>query len=163
MRRIALSHWTDPLQASYRLSSPADFHRIYAIEVACFQPPFRFTRRYLHSLMEQPHSATWVAEVEGSMAGFAIVEWTCEEDETLAYIPTLEVLPSWRKRGIGRELLSRLEASARQAGAGILWLNVDATNSGAIRLYEASGFHCRGRQENYYPHGRAALVYSKPL
>jgi ribosomal protein S18 acetylase RimI-like enzyme len=40
---------------------------------------------------------------------------------------------------------------------------VEAANVGAIRLYETQGYSCLGRQENYYPLGRAALIYKKRL
>jgi ribosomal protein S18 acetylase RimI-like enzyme len=68
-----------------------------------------------------------------------------------------------RGRGVGRELLGRIESSARRAGAGLIWLHVEETNAAALRLYEAQGYRCEGRQENYYPQGRAALIYLKRL
>jgi ribosomal protein S18 acetylase RimI-like enzyme len=40
---------------------------------------------------------------------------------------------------------------------------VDAENASAIRLYERQGYVCEVREENYYPQGRAALIYAKPL
>jgi len=45
----------------------------------------------------------------------------------------------------------------------LIWLHVDVTNAGAIRLYEVHGYRCEGREENYYPRGRAALIYVKRL
>jgi ribosomal-protein-alanine N-acetyltransferase len=68
-----------------------------------------------------------------------------------------------RGRGVGGALLGSIEDSARAAGAGLIWLHVEATNAAAIRLYEAQGYACDGRQENYYPQGRAALIYVKRL
>ena len=97
------------------------------------------------------------------MLGFAIVEWTAEPDLITAYIPTIEVLPEHRKRGLGAELLRRLEESAVEAGAGLIWLHVDAENDAAIRLYRAAGYQRSGRQEHYYGRYRAAEVYMKTL
>jgi len=42
-------------------------------------------------------------------------------------------------------------------------LHVDALNTAAIALYERCGYTCQGRRENFYPKGRAALVYVKVL
>jgi len=148
---------------NYRLYLPEDFDRLYSIEETCFQPPFRFGRRYMRNLAGSAHTAAWIAEEDGRMAGFAIAEWNRESGGMAAYIQTLEVLPEARGQGAGGELLDRIEGSARAADAELIWLHVDAENAGAIRLYEAKGFRCEGREENYYPKGRAALVYVKKL
>ena len=97
------------------------------------------------------------------MSGFAIVEWNLELDEVVAYIQTIEVIPDMRDCGVGRELLTRIEGSARSKGACAIRLHVEVTNAGAIRLYEAHGYRCDGREENYYPLDRAALIYEKRL
>ncbi|MGB7547149.1 MAG: N-acetyltransferase [Terracidiphilus sp.] len=147
----------------YRLYASEDFGALYAIEETCFQPPFRFGRGYMRHLVERPNTATWIAEENGTMAGFAIVEWTRKTGGAIAYIQTIEVTPEQRGGGIGAELLRRVEGSARAADAAVLWLHVDAGNTRAIRLYEAQGYFCEGRQEDYYAPGRAALIYRKVL
>jgi [ribosomal protein S18]-alanine N-acetyltransferase len=148
---------------TFRLYTPDDFSQLYAIEVLCFQPPFRFGRRYMRQLVQARNTATWIAEEDGHMTGFAIVEWGREEEEIHAYIQTIEVKPEVRSKGIGRQLLSRVEDSAGDAHAVKIWLHVDATNKGAIRLYEAAGYFAVGREENYYAQGRDAFIYSKPM
>ena len=147
----------------YRPYKPEDFDQLYALEELCFEPPSRFSRHIMRQLISRANAATWIAEEDGQMAGFAIVEWASQRSGITAYIQTLEVAPEARGRGVGRELLSRIEGSARDAGAGKIWLHVEAANAGAIRLYEAHGYRCEGRQENYYPLGRAALIYVKRL
>jgi ribosomal protein S18 acetylase RimI-like enzyme len=146
-----------------RLYQPDDFPQLYAIEELCFQPPHRFSWRYLRSTVRRANAATWIAEEDGQLKGFAIVVWTQRKSEITAYIQTIEVAPEARRSGVGRELLRRIEDSARAAGAALIWLHVEAVNTAAIHLYEAQGYHCKGRRENYYPEGHAALIYSKPL
>ena len=147
----------------YRPYQPADFAALYAIEESCFQPPLRFSRRYMRQLVLNPNAATWIAEKDGRMAGFAIVEWVQDEGATFAYIQTIEVAAEQRCKGIGGELLRRVEASARGAGANAIWLHVDAENSVAICLYECHGYAVQGKSEHYYARNRSALVYSKIL
>ncbi len=152
----------------YRPFRPSDFAELYAIEKACFEPPLRFPRSYMRSLVESPAAATWIAEKEGGgIVGFAIVEWFTEARSfthiQTAYIQTIEVAPGNRKQGIGAELLWRVEDSSRAAGASLIWLHVDAENASAIRLYEAHGYSYQSKEENYYAQSRPALVYSKPL
>lgn len=155
IRYISLVH--------YRLYQSGDFEHLYAIEEACFQPPLRFPRGYMRRLVTSADAATWIAEDNGRLAGFAIVEWAGDEFGIAAYIQTLEVAQEQRGQGIGSELMRRMESSARQAGASLIWLHVDAENAGAIRLYEAHGYRFEGRQEGYYTNRHDALIYAKRL
>jgi len=147
----------------YRLYASGDFEPLYAIEELCFLPPFRFGRGYMRYLVDAPNSATWIAEEDGQMAGFAIVDWHRQKVSLIAYLQTIEVTPGQRGRGIGKELMERVETSARAAGAVTIWLHVDEQNNLAVRLYEAHGYTCEGRQQDYYAQGRAALIYLKRL
>jgi ribosomal protein S18 acetylase RimI-like enzyme len=142
---------------------PEDFAELYAVEEVCFQPPFRFGRGYMRQLVRDPDAATWVAEDDGGMAGFAIVQWGRETGEVIAYLMTIEVMPESRERGVGAGLLLHSEGSARAAGAVRIWLHVDEENASAIRMYQRHGYVFEGRHENYYPRGRAALVAEKLL
>jgi ribosomal protein S18 acetylase RimI-like enzyme len=147
----------------YRLYTPVDFEQLYALEEACFEQPSRFSRRYMRLLVQRARAATWIAEESGQTLGFAVVDWTDGKSGFRAYIQTVEVARDARGRGIGRELLNRIEGSARLAGARLIWLHVEEGNTAAIRLYEAQGYGCEGREEDYYPAGRAALIYVKRL
>ena len=151
----------------FRLYRPQDFSQLYAIEQACFQPPFRFPRRYMRQLVDSHAAATWIAEEDQQMAGFAIVDWTREltreSGQAIAYIQTVEVTPTHRNRGIANELLRRIESSAGAAGATALWLHVAEQNAAAIRLYQAHSYLPQGREENYYAAGIPALIFAKTL
>jgi len=147
----------------YRLYKSQDFDPLYALEVVCFEPPSRFDRRYMRQLVNRMNAATWIAVEDAQMAGFAIIEWTVGRGGIRAYIQTLEVAPGYRSRGVGRELLGRIEGSARDAGARRVWLHVEEENAAAIRLYESQEYSRVGRQEDYYPLGHAALIYTKCL
>ena len=148
---------------NYRLYQPGDFAALYAVEELCFEPPFRFSRAYMRGLVRSEESATWIAEEDGELIGFAIVEWALSEERQTAYIATIEVRPGRREKGIGGELLRRVEGSAKRAGAADIWLHVDAENAAAIRLYEAHEYVRQGREEHFYARHRAALVYAKGL
>jgi [ribosomal protein S18]-alanine N-acetyltransferase len=152
----------------YRLYRSDDFARLYEIEEICFEPPHRFGRRYMRSLISHPASATWIAEESGVMAGFAIVHWStdphsCEHAGNSAYVQTLEVDPAFRRHGIARALLRRLETSASQAGASLIWLHVDAANAPAIALYSDAGYVRQGSADHYYGPGRPADILVRSL
>jgi [ribosomal protein S18]-alanine N-acetyltransferase len=147
----------------FRLFEPADFHELYAIEEVCFQPPYRFTRRYMRQLIASASSACWIGEQDAKMTGFAILEWAQQPTGVIAYIATIEVLPEFRKHGVGAELLHRLEGSANAERAIAIWLHVDLENVSAIRLYERLGYENSGRAENFYARNRPAAIYVKQL
>lgn len=147
----------------YRLYQPADLAQIHALEEVCFSPPLRFSREYMKQLVSRVKAATWVAEEDGTLAGFASAGWKKSRSGSVAYIETIEVSASSRGKGIGRELLRRVEGSAAKAGAASIWLHVDAGNPGAIRLYESQGYQLEGSMQDFYPDGHPALVYSKQL
>ena len=56
------------------------------------------------------------------------------------FVSFVGVVPEWRGRGIGRELLRWAIEYVRAAGAGTIELNVVATNERALRLYRRTGF-----------------------
>jgi len=147
----------------YRLFHPYDFAPLYAIEELCFQPPLRFSRAYMRHLVESAATATWIAEEDAQMQGFAIVDLDPAAGKPVAYIQTIEVTPASRGKGIGGQLLLRVESSARNAGAQSIWLHVDVENLDAIRIYEKHGYERQGRAEHYYARNRPAFVYAKTL
>jgi ribosomal protein S18 acetylase RimI-like enzyme len=88
----------------------------------------------------------FVAEIAGQVVGFVCV-WACvqpdepDDDPTqYAYVSDLVVGPTYRRRGIGRRLLSAAEGYARARGATSLCIGVLARNAAARRLYESAGF-----------------------
>jgi ribosomal protein S18 acetylase RimI-like enzyme len=52
----------------------------------------------------------------------------------------MRTAPQARRRGLAGKILSTLLARAREAGAGRAYLQVEASNLGAIPLYERAGF-----------------------
>ena len=147
----------------YRPYMPADFAALYAIEEVCFRRPQRFSRRLMRRLLANTDSAAWIAEQDGAMAGFALVEWERAEGFVAAYLETIELLPEFRGQHAGAELLRCCVRSARLAGAALLWLHVEASNAAALKLYERFGFAQIDREENYYGRGRPALILSLRL
>jgi len=147
----------------YRPYRPADLEQIHALEELCFPPSLRFSREYMRQLVSRVKAATWVAEEDGKLAGFASAGWRTRRSGTVAYIETIEVSPDRRGRGIGRELLRRVESSAAEARAASIWLHVDTENLDAIHLYKSQGYENEGSLQDFYPDGHPALIYSKQL
>ncbi|MBC3378935.1 ribosomal protein S18-alanine N-acetyltransferase [Serratia fonticola] len=101
-------------------------------------------------------------EAEGQMAGFAITQIVLDE----ATLFNIAIHPSWQRRGFGRTLLTAMIEQLEARGVVTLWLEVRASNRGAIALYEDLGFNEVTVRRNYYPaaSGREdAIVMALPL
>jgi ribosomal protein S18 acetylase RimI-like enzyme len=100
----------------------------------------------IHARCAESDGRVFVAEQDESVVGFVAVfsrESFTELDEppgTYAFISDLVVLSPYRGRGIGRQLLQRAEAFAREADARELRIGVLAENLKARRMYLASEF-----------------------
>lgn len=100
----------------------------------------------IHTRCREAHGKVYVAEEDSMVVGFTTVlarEPFTELDDPPGYyalITDLVVLEPYRGRGIGRRLLERAEAYAKQAGATELRIGVLAKNGAARRLYLDVGF-----------------------
>jgi mycothiol synthase len=73
--------------------------------------------------------------------GFARVEVLPDPgDPATGYVTLIGVLPAWRGRGIGRELLRWGVTYLRGKGVGPVQLSVEAANERATELYRRHGF-----------------------
>ncbi len=148
---------------STRLFEAGDLRALYAIEEACFEPSVRFSRALMRSLATNPECRTWVGMLDGVRVGFAIVGLRSEDEPGAAYIWTIEVLPAFRRRGVARALLGRVEESAREAGREAVVLHVSERNEDALALYETAGYGKVGVEVGYYGRGEDGWSYRKEL
>jgi ribosomal protein S18 acetylase RimI-like enzyme len=92
----------------------------------------------------------WVAEEAGALAGYVTVRWPPPGRTGLAEIQDLNVLPSFRRRGIGTALLDQAEAAvALRADAVQIAVGLHQGYGAAQRLYV---------QRGYVPDGQGATV-----
>ena len=151
----------ETLHFDCRPFAPADLTTIYAIEAECFDPPLRFSRNLLRSLCLDPRFDTWLALVDLLPAGFAIVGLSPEPSRDAAYLWTIEILPAFRRLGLGHRLMARVEDSVRQASLPALELHVAEDNLAAQQLYRTLGFQLTGNEPGFYGPGQHALLFRK--
>lgn len=96
-------------------------------------------------------------------AGFVLARLAAGEGEIL----TIAVARSWRRHGLGRELMEAVLRHLHGERAGALFLEVDETNAPALALYRRLGFEEVGRRPAYYERPgaikTAALVMRRDL
>ena len=111
----------------------------------------------------RPGSATFVAELEGGVVGFASVG-AARDEEDAGELYAIYLHPSCWDRGIGRALLERAEESMRSSGftRAILW--VMEGNERGERFYQAAGWERDDRKLDTFQGAEIAeLRYRKAL
>jgi ribosomal-protein-alanine N-acetyltransferase len=92
------------------------------------------------------------------LAGYAFARVIAGEAEIL----NVAVLPSYRRQGVGRQLLDSILAAVTAGGAVEVFLEVRESNQAARFLYETRGFRAVGVRTDYYrkPRENAVIMRS---
>ena len=78
-------------------------------------------------------------------------------------IMTIAVDPKFRRTGIAKEMIARLESWAAARGAIAMMLEGDVSNENAIALYAKLGYETLNIRKNYYGYGRDAQIMRRGL
>ncbi|HEV8231054.1 MAG TPA: GNAT family N-acetyltransferase [Thermoanaerobaculia bacterium] len=146
------------LEPVLRRASAADLLRLWLLDRICFEPGIAYSQGELRHFFDLPGAECVVAEKDKKIAGFAL---GYPDPPDRARVVTLDVDPSFRRRGLGRRLLESLLERLAAAGAVRAVLEVDVRNSGAIAFYRELGFGETGRIAGYYGPGRDAFEMSR--
>ncbi len=96
---------------------------------------------YLESLLAKSHFIALVAldgpRVIGGLAAYVLDKFEQERKEV--YIYDLAVSSGYRRQGIATGLIDHLKGFARELGAYVIFVQADADDIPAIRLYESMG------------------------
>lgn len=139
--------------------TPADLATAYQIEQASHA--FPWSEKTLVSNQGERY-LNFKLSIEQQIVGFAITQTVLDE----ATLFNIAIDPQHQRRGYGRLLLEHLIAQLESREIVTLWLEVRASNAGAIALYESLGFNEVSVRRNYYPsaNGREdAIMMALPL
>ncbi|AID29042.2 GNAT family N-acetyltransferase [Mesorhizobium sp. SEMIA 3007] len=148
------------MPAEIRTARASDVDDLAAIEKAVFSSD-RISRRSFRLFIERETAETLVAELDGRVAGYAIVLF--RKGSGVARLYSIAVGPFFGALGIGRQLLTAAEEAAFGHDRMMLRLEVREDNDRAIRIYERAGYRKIGREPGYYEDGATALRYEKTL
>jgi ribosomal-protein-alanine N-acetyltransferase len=141
----------------------ADLDDLHALDVLCFERPFRFTRSAMRRFAEAKNARVLIAKESGSLVGFVILHLENIEGGKAGYIVTLDVAPAHRRRGIARQLMDEIEQQARREDCFALVLHVFTGNESAVRFYAGIGFARSHTDTDFYGLGMDAWVLHKAL
>jgi ribosomal-protein-alanine N-acetyltransferase len=136
---------------------------MYALDVVCFEKPFRFTRSAMRRFAEAKKARVVIAEEIGVLVGFVILHVDEGEDGRTGYVVTLDVEPALRRRGIAGMLMNEVARQARVNGCGAIVLQVFTGNQAAVKFYDRAGFVRSHRESGFYGRGLDGWVYFKLL
>lgn len=141
----------------YRAS---DLDTLFEIDQRCFAPGISYSRAELEGFIAHRRSATWVAEADSDTVGFLVAR---REPGGAGHIITIDVVESWRRRGVGKALMDAAESWAAGLDLAVLYLETAVDNEIAQRFYRRRGYHKLRRVENYYADGAAGWIMVKQL
>ena len=143
----------------YRLMKISDLDNVMPIEHLAYQ--FPWSQAIFQDCIKAGYHC-WVAELNNVIIGYAVFINAAQE----CHLLNLCINPKLQGRGLGRKLLSNVLDDAKEYNASCVFLEVRASNSHAIELYESEGFNEVGLRKQYYPssNGREdAVIYAKEL
>ena len=106
----------------------------------------------LAALERECFSRPWSGEsllcafADSMLAGYISVRTVLNE----GYVNNLAVTRAFRRRGVGRALVKEALTDAAKRNLSFLSLEVRASNTPAIALYESLGFHKEGLRRGFY-------------
>ena len=128
------------------------------LEKLCFSAPW--SERSIASELQNEYSL-WLVEERDGVAVAYVGSQSCPPE---ADVMNVAVAPAFRRQGIGEGLMVALMDALRDKGMESLTLEVRASNSSAIALYDRLGFTEVGRRPNYYTDPvEDALIMRKEL
>ena len=141
---------------NYVLMNESHVSGVAHLEQACFSTPW--SENAVRSELSNPLSLWVVAVEDGNVVGYIGSQSVLGEADVM----NLAVDAAYRRSGIAERLVNTLIGQLQEKEVYRLTLEVRASNSPAISLYDKLGFAQVGRRPGYYASPREdALIYRK--
>ncbi|MGG1679974.1 GNAT family N-acetyltransferase [Neobacillus sp. NRS-1170] len=124
--------------------SEKDWEAEIQLEVSCFGFSEKEAREFNQILRSNSGEENLIIEADGKTAG----KMRVSESDGEAWIYGFAVFPELQGKGIGRKALSKVVLQETEKGSSI-FLEVEARNANALRLYESCGFRSYHSQDYY--------------
>ena len=133
-----------PACPSLRPMQTQDLDAVLALEQRSYEFPWVFD---LFTDCLRAGYCCWVGEDRPVLRGYGIMSVGAGE----CHILNLCVAPEFRRQGLGRYLMTHLLHLAQRRDVDTAFLEVRASNHGALALYRDMGFNEIGLRRAYYP------------
>ena len=120
---------------------------------------WKYTPARIGRLLKDSSRNVVVARAGPDLAGFGIMAYY----DAQANLDLLAVKPDFRRRGVGKQLVTWLEKVALTAGVFNVFVQVRAGNTGAVRFYQSLGYAALEQDKTYYSGVEAGIIMAKSL
>lgn len=160
------------MEFTLRQFQPADFDSLWRIDQKCFARGIAYSRRELSVYIARSEAFTIVAHTDAGnppaedtaefkgIAGFIVAE---SSRRGTGHIISIDVLPKYRRSGLGTRLLSGAEQRLTEASCQTVRLETAVDNASAIAFYKRHNYNITGTIPRYYPGGLNAFIFQKDL
>lgn len=124
-----------------------DFEALYRIDRVCFPEEIAFSLHDFRSYLNHPDCLARIAESSDQVVGFILA---LTEQDSWVHMMTLDVLPQFRRQGIGFLLMDALHEETARRGIAAAILEVSCFNLPAQRLYSKLHYKNIGILPGYY-------------
>ena len=118
--------------------------QVAALEKEIFSMPW--SEQGFYDTLEMKNVVFLTAKEDRKIWGYCGVYLAADEGE----ITNVAVAPERRRQGVAGQLVQALMEEAKESGVRIFILEVRASNTGAVRLYQRLGFKPCGIRKNFY-------------
>lgn len=130
---------------SFREAENADLARLIRTSMSIFEDSFEDAKFMIENTFKSDSRKQYLGLLNGEIVGLV----SASEDNQEVSIFGFGILPEFRSKGYGKELLYLLVGSLLQSGKTQITLEVDSENEYAFELYKKSGFRVEVAYEYY--------------
>ena len=138
------------MSIQYRKAVFSDLNEIYSVEQACFPGVYAYSKDLLRHFLERTDGCNIVALDSDRLIGFIMA--SADASKGIGHIDTVDILPSYERRGIAKILIKKIEDKMKSIGIKKIRLEVRTTNAPAMTLYKNSGYIFEKVLKDYYFH-----------
>lgn len=132
-----------------RTANVQDTELLVKLNMTGFDMPEKDTREYVTQTLNGDKERTWIAELGDRKEPIGKTGAMVSEDGG-GFIYGFCVLPEYRGKGYGRQILSQTIGKLKQRKeAGVIKLEVAVENERALGLYESCGFRTKNANDYY--------------
>ena len=105
----------------------------------------------------------FVAEADNKVVGFLVLQWPGTGWNRVAEIGWIAVLPRYQMKGIGSNLITKMEEYAKNEGFRKVYVEPSVINDAAIRFYVKNGYNYEATRKDWYKDGEDSVILGKHL
>jgi ribosomal protein S18 acetylase RimI-like enzyme len=102
---------------------------------------------HMKLLLTSEENYLYIAYVNTVPVGFLLAYSfpRIDRDQNMIYLYEIDVIPKYRRQGIGSQMIQRLKNECRCNNVMKVWVGTENDNIAARALYESTGAKCQGK------------------